>query len=86
VLRVSLPFPFLYLPTTSANTRDLLSRKEADVVVKIDSLKKTEITGNKDIDGIQSSVGNAVGNLVGSNGPAGVVGDNVDKHVLRGNV
>ena len=85
MLRVSLPSPF-YRPTTSTNAGDLISWKEANVVAKIDSLKKTEITGNKDIDGIQSSVGNAVGNLVGSNGPAGVVGDNVDKHVLRGNV
>jgi len=51
-----------------------------------DSLKKTEITGNKDVDGIQRSVGETVGNLVGSNGIAGGVGDTVDKNVLRGNM
>jgi len=51
-----------------------------------DSLKKTEITGNKDVDGIQRSVGEAVGNQVGSNGLLGGVGDAVDKNVLRGNI
>jgi len=52
----------------------------------IESLKKTEITGNEDIDGVQRSVGNLVGNTVGANGIAGDVGNVVDKGVLRGNV
>ena len=51
-----------------------------------DTLKKTEVTGNKDVDGIQRSVGDTTGNLFGSKGPGGVVGDAVDKNVLRGNV
>jgi hypothetical protein len=49
-------------------------------------LKKTEVTGNKDVDGIQRSVGETVGNLVGSKGIGGGVGDAVDKNVLRGNI
>lgn len=51
-----------------------------------DTLHKTEVTGNKDVDGIQSSVGEAAGNLVGSKGPGGIVGDSLDKNVLRGNM
>jgi len=51
-----------------------------------ESLKKTEITGNEDIDGVQRAAGNAVGNTVGSNGIGGGVGDVVDKGLLRGNV
>jgi len=51
-----------------------------------ESLKKTEVTGNKDVDGIQRSVGGAVGNLVGSKGVGGGFGDTVDKNILRGNV
>lgn len=51
-----------------------------------DTLRQTEVTGNKDVDGIQRSVGETVGNLVGSNGIAGGVGDAVDKNILRGNV
>ncbi|KAH6669463.1 hypothetical protein B0J14DRAFT_598771 [Halenospora varia] len=50
-----------------------------------ESLKKTQITGNKDVDGIQESVGETVGNTFGSNGLAGAVGDGVDKGILRGN-
>ncbi|KAH8648051.1 hypothetical protein BGZ60DRAFT_423524 [Tricladium varicosporioides] len=51
-----------------------------------ESLKKTQITGNKDIDSIQESVGETVGNTFGSNGLAGAVGDSVDKGMLKGNV
>jgi len=51
-----------------------------------ESFKKTEITGNEDIDGIQRATGNAVGNTVGANGIGGSVGNMVDKGVLRGNV
>jgi len=51
-----------------------------------DTLQKTEVTGNKDIDGVQRSVGNLVGDTVGSNGIAGAVGDGLDKGALRGNV
>jgi len=51
-----------------------------------ESLKKTEVTGNKDVDGIQRSVGETAGNLFGSKGPGGEAGDAVDKNVLRGNV
>lgn len=52
----------------------------------IESLKKTEVTGDEDIDGIQRGVGGAVGNVFSSKRPAGLVGDGVDKGVLRGNV
>lgn len=51
-----------------------------------DTFKKTEVTGNKDVDGVQRGVGDTAGNLFGSKGPGGVVGDTVDKNVLRGNV
>jgi len=51
-----------------------------------ESLKKTEVTGNEDIDGIQRATGNAIGNTVGSNGIGGAVGDAVDKNFLKGNV
>jgi len=51
-----------------------------------DTLRKTEITGNKDVDGIQENVNNLVGNTLGSNGIAGGVGDALDKNVLRGNM
>jgi len=51
-----------------------------------DTLKKTEVTGNKDVDGIQRSVGETAGNQVGSKGVGGGVGDAVDKNILRGNV
>jgi len=51
-----------------------------------ESFKKTEVTGNKDVDGIQRSVGGAVGDTVGANGIAGDAGNAVDKGFLRGNV
>jgi len=38
------------------------------------------------VDRVQHGVGGAVGNVVSSKGPAAVVGDVVDKSVLRGNV
>lgn len=51
-----------------------------------ESLKKTHVTGNKDVDNIQSSAGEAVGDLFGSKGAGGEAGDAIDKNVLRGNV
>ncbi|KAG0648407.1 hypothetical protein D0Z07_5326 [Hyphodiscus hymeniophilus] len=51
-----------------------------------ETLRKGQVTGNKDVDGIQESAGEAVGNLFGSKGPAGVVGEGVDKNLLRGNM
>jgi len=50
-----------------------------------DTLHKTEVTGNKDVDGIQHSVGEAVGNTLGEGGIAGSVGNALDKNVMRGN-
>jgi len=49
-----------------------------------ESLKSTEVTGNKDIDGIQRQAGETVGNTFGANGLAGGVGDALDKNVIRG--
>jgi hypothetical protein len=51
-----------------------------------DSLKKTEVTGNKDVDGVQRNVGNTVGDLFATGHVGGTAGDAVDKGVLRGNV
>jgi hypothetical protein len=51
-----------------------------------ESLKNTEITGDENVDRIQSGVGGAVGDVFSSKGPAGIVGDGVDKGVLRGKV
>ena len=51
-----------------------------------ESLKKTHVTGNKDVDDIQGSAGEAVGDLFGSKGAGGEAGDVIDKNVLRGNV
>jgi len=47
-----------------------------------DSLKQTQVTGNKDVDGVQDSVGNAVGDTLGKNGLAGGAGDAADKGLL----
>lgn len=63
-----------------------LPYQNVDLIQNIDTLKKTEVTGNEDIDGVQRSVGETVGDTLGSNGIAGVVGDGLDKGVLRGNV
>ncbi|OBT64828.1 hypothetical protein VE03_06409 [Pseudogymnoascus sp. 23342-1-I1] len=51
-----------------------------------ESLKKSEVTGDENVDGIQRGVGGAVGDVFSSKGPAGIVGDGIDKGVLRGNV
>lgn len=51
-----------------------------------DTLHKGEISGNKDVDGVQRSVGDAVGNQFGENGLAGGVGKIVDTNILKGNV
>ncbi|KFY29191.1 hypothetical protein V491_00144 [Pseudogymnoascus sp. VKM F-3775] len=50
------------------------------------SLKKTEVAGDENVDGIQRGVGGAVGDVFSSKGPAGVVGDGVDKGVLKRNI
>lgn len=59
---------------------------ERELMKFTESLKKTEVTGNENVDGIQSGVGGAVGDVLSSKGPAGIVGDGVDKGALRGNV
>jgi hypothetical protein len=51
-----------------------------------DTLHKTEISGNKDVDGIQRNVGDTVGDVFATGQAGGHVGDAVDKGVLRGNV
>jgi len=51
-----------------------------------DTLRKTEVTGNKDVDGIQRSAGDTAGNLFGPKGIGGGLGKVVDKDVLRGHV
>lgn len=53
---------------------------------RIESLKKTEVTGDENVDGIQRGVGEAVSGVFSSKGPAGEVGKGADKGVLRGNV
>src|ERR1700759_797830 len=68
----------LLLPRRSSSTF-LASTNNAP-----DTLHKTEVTGNKDIDGIQHSVNEAVGNTVGQNGLAGGVGNLLDKNVMKG--
>ena len=64
----------------------LPGRKERALMEFVESLKKTEVTGDKNVDGIQRGVGGAVGDIFSSKGPAGDVGDGVDKGILRGNV
>jgi len=51
-----------------------------------DTLHKTEITGNKDVDGIQRIIGDTAGDTFGTGHIGGSLGDAVDKGVLRGNV
>jgi len=51
-----------------------------------DTLRKTEVTGNKDVDGIQRGVTDAVGNQFAEGGIGESVGNAVDKGLLRGNV
>jgi hypothetical protein len=51
-----------------------------------DTLHKGEVTGNKDVDGIQHNVSDTAGNLFGEGQVGGGVGKAVDKNVLRGNV
>ncbi|TVY32783.1 hypothetical protein LSUB1_G007657 [Lachnellula subtilissima] len=47
-----------------------------------DSLKQTQITGNKDVDGVQESVGNAVGGVFGKGGVGEGAGEAADKGLL----
>jgi hypothetical protein len=49
-------------------------------------LKKGEVSGNKDIDGAQRQVGDAVGSQFGKGGVGESVGSNLDKGLLRGNI
>jgi len=51
-----------------------------------DTLRKGEVSGNKDIDGAQRQVSDAVGGQFGKGGVGESVGSNVDKGILRGNV
>jgi len=51
-----------------------------------DTLRKGEVSGNKDIDGAQREIGEAVGCQFGKGGVGESVGSNVDKSFLRGNV
>ncbi|PMD48807.1 hypothetical protein L207DRAFT_413493 [Hyaloscypha variabilis F] len=51
-----------------------------------DTLRKGEVSGNKDIDGAQRQVSDAVGGQFGKGGVGESVGSNVDKEILRGNV
>jgi len=51
-----------------------------------DTLQKGEVSGNKDIDGAQRQVTDAVGGQFGKGGVGEDVGSNVDKGLLRGNV
>jgi len=50
-----------------------------------DSLHKTEISGNKDVDGIQRSIGDTAGNLFATGNVGGALGDAVDQGALRVN-
>lgn len=54
-------------------------------LIRAESFKKAD-TGNEDVDGIQHSVGEAVGDTVGANGIGADAGNAVDKGILRGNV
>ncbi|KAH7317372.1 hypothetical protein BKA65DRAFT_466345 [Rhexocercosporidium sp. MPI-PUGE-AT-0058] len=47
-----------------------------------DTLSKTEVTGNKDVDGIQHAVGQTVGNVFAEGGVGESVGKVVDKGLL----
>lgn len=51
-----------------------------------DTFKKGEVSGNKDIDGMQRQVGDTVGGQFGKGGAGESVGTHVDKNVLRGNM
>jgi hypothetical protein len=51
-----------------------------------DTLRKGEVSGNKDIDGMQRQVGDAVGGQFGKGGVGESAGTHVDKGLLRGNM
>jgi len=51
-----------------------------------DTLRKGEVSGNKDIDAAQREIGETVGGQFGKGGVGESVGSNVDKGLLRGNV
>jgi hypothetical protein len=51
-----------------------------------DTLRKGEISGNKDIDGAQRGITDAAGNQLAEGGIGEGVGNAIDKGVLRGNV
>lgn len=52
----------------------------------IDTLRKGEISGNKDIDAVQRGVGDAVGNTFATGQAGGSVGHIVDRGALRSNM
>ena len=54
--------------------------------MKIETAKKSQITGNKDIDNVQGSLGDSVGNTFGRDGIGRGVGEGADKGFLRGNM
>ncbi len=51
-----------------------------------DTLRKGEVSGNEDIDGMQRQVGETVGGQFGKGGVGENLGTHVDKGLLRGNV
>jgi hypothetical protein len=52
----------------------------------LETLHKTEITGEENIDSVQHGVTETVGSTLGEKGIAGGVGNVADKGLLRGNV
>ena len=56
------------------------------MLTSTDTLRKGEVSGNKDVDGAQREVSDAVGNQFGKGGVGESVGSNVDKGLLRGNI
>ncbi|WEW55671.1 hypothetical protein PRK78_001104 [Emydomyces testavorans] len=53
-------------------------------VVK-DNLNKTKVTGDENIDGVQDSVNEVVGNTVAPGQVGGIAGGAIDQNLLRGN-
>ncbi|RFU27350.1 hypothetical protein B7463_g9008, partial [Scytalidium lignicola] len=51
-----------------------------------DTLHKAEVTGVKEVDGIQRNVSDSVADTFAPGHAGGVFGDAVDKNILRGNV
>lgn len=51
----------------------------------LDGLNKSKLTGDENIDGIQDSLNDTVGNTLAPGQIGGIAGDAVDKNLLRGN-